>query len=77
MLKIKPYKDSSFSFYEEVVKSKRNTNTKPELKQELKKISADQDSCFKFYDKAFNSNSLSIVTALQKSYVLDEYHKTI
>lgn len=61
MLKIKPYKDSSFSFYEEVVKSKRNTNTKPELKQELKKISADQDSCFKFYDKAFNSNSLSTV----------------
>lgn len=61
MLKIKPYQDSSFTFYEEVVESKRNTNTKPKLKQELKNISADQDFCFKFYDQAFSSNSLSTV----------------
>ena len=61
MLKIKPYKDNSFYFYEEVVKSKRNTSTKPKLKEELKEISTDQDSYFKVYDKAFSSNSLSTV----------------
>lgn len=63
MLKIKPYEDSSFSFYEEVVKSKRKTKSKPNLKEEFEAISHTQSSCFDVYDDSFSSNSLASIEA--------------
>lgn len=61
MLKIKYYEESSFSFYEEVVNSKRNTKKKPRLKEELEAISNTQSSYFDVYDDAFSSNTLVII----------------
>ncbi|WP_299667838.1 hypothetical protein [uncultured Psychromonas sp.] len=61
MLKIKPYEESSFSFYEEVVKTKRNTISKPNFKEELKAVSHTQSSCFDVYDDSFSSNSLTSI----------------
>ena len=63
MLKINSYNESSFSFYKDVVSSKRNTVNKPRLKEELETISNDQSSYFDVYDDAFSSNSLSIIAA--------------
>lgn len=64
MLKINSYNESSFSFYNEVVSSKRNTVNKPMLKEELQKISNAQSSYFDVYDEAFSSNSLAIIEAV-------------
>ncbi|MCL1125589.1 hypothetical protein [Shewanella surugensis] len=64
MLRIIPYEKDSFSFYEEVVNSKRNTKNKPRLKKELEMISNTQSSYFNVYDKAFYSNSLAIIEAV-------------
>jgi hypothetical protein len=64
MLKIKPYEEDSFSFYEDVVNSKRNTRNKPKLKDELESISNPQSSYFESYDEAFHSNSLAIIEAV-------------
>lgn len=63
MLKINSYNESSFSFYKDVVSSKRNTVNKPRLKGELETISNDQSSYFDVYDDAFSSNSLSSIAA--------------
>lgn len=63
MLKIRPYGEDSFSFYDEIVHSKRNTINKPKLNDELKAISDTQSSCFESYDEAFNSNSLAFIRA--------------
>lgn len=65
MLKIKPYEDDSFIFYQEIVNSKRNTEDKPRLKQDLAAISDAQSSCFEVYDEAFHSNNLTIIEAAQ------------
>jgi 5-methylcytosine-specific restriction endonuclease McrA len=67
MLKIKPYDGESFPFYQEVVKSKRNSENKPELKQELEAISITQATCFEKYDAEFLSNSLAVIEAEQYS----------
>lgn len=64
MLKINSYNESSFSFYKDVVSSKRNTVNKPTLKEELETISNDQSSYFDVYDDAFSSNSLSTIVAV-------------
>lgn len=58
MIKLTAYKEDSFSFYREIVKAKRITAKKPNLKQELESISDTQSCCFNTYDEAFNSNSL-------------------
>ncbi|NRA91853.1 MAG: hypothetical protein HRU26_04060 [Psychroserpens sp.] len=63
MLKIRPYEEDSFSFYEEVVNSKRNTANKPRLRDELESVSNTQSSYFDNYDEAFRSNSLAIIEA--------------
>jgi 5-methylcytosine-specific restriction endonuclease McrA len=63
MLKIRHYEEDSFSFYEEIVNSKRNTTNKPRLKQELAAILDTQSSCFEGYDETFRSNSLPIIEA--------------
>lgn len=59
MLKLNSYKEDSFSFYEDVVISKRNTKNKPSLKQELEAIADSQVSFFENYDEKFQSNTLS------------------
>lgn len=64
MLKIKAYEGDSFPFYQEVVSSKRNTISKPRLKQELMTVSNTQSSYFENYDEAFRSNSLAIIEAM-------------
>ena len=64
MLKINSYNESSFSFYNEVVSSKRNTSNKPMLKEELQTISNAQSSYFDVYDEAFSSNSLAMIEAV-------------
>jgi len=64
MLKINSYNESSFSFYKDVVSSKRNTVNKPRLKEELETISNNQSSYFDVYDDAFSSNSLSTIAAV-------------
>jgi hypothetical protein len=63
MLKIKPYEEDSSPFYEEIVNSKRNTTTKPRLKEEMAAISNIQSSYFDDYDEAFRSNSLATIIA--------------
>lgn len=63
MLKIKPYDGVSFSFYQEVIDSKRNTANKPRLIQELASISDNQSDCFDSYDEAFTSNTLADIEA--------------
>lgn len=63
MLKINSYNENSFSFYKNVVSSKRNTI----IKGELGKISNAQSSYFDIYDNAFSSNSLSTITAVSHS----------
>lgn len=67
MLKIKSYEGESFPFYQEIVSSKRNTENKPTLKQELEEISDTQAACFKNYDTEFLSNNLVAVEAEQYS----------
>ncbi|MCF5843327.1 hypothetical protein [Aeromonas veronii] len=65
MLKIKPYTGESFPFYQEVVIAKRNTKSKPKLKDELEAISDSQCNCFEVYDEAFISNTLLTIQAEQ------------
>ncbi|WP_339098625.1 HNH endonuclease [Pectobacterium brasiliense] len=67
MLKIKPYEDESFPFYQDIVKSKRNSINKPRIKEELESISDTQSACFESYDGKFNANSLSTIES--NSYV--------
>lgn len=63
MLRLSPYEENSFSFYEEIVNSKHNTKNKPNLKQELAAIANNQSTCFINYDTAFQANTLLNITA--------------
>ncbi|HIF9135786.1 TPA: hypothetical protein ACX6QO_000244 [Photobacterium damselae] len=58
MLKIKSYQEDAYSFYGDVVSSKRNTTKKPRLKDELEVIGDTQLNCFNVYDENFQINSL-------------------
>lgn len=63
MLKIKYYEENSYSFYEDIIRSKRNTKKKPKFKDELVAISNTQSNYFDVYDNAFNINSLVSIDA--------------
>lgn len=63
MLKIKYYEENAYSFYEDIIRSKRNTKNKPRFKDEIVAISNAQSDCFDVYDNAFNFNSLVSIDA--------------
>lgn len=65
MLNLKPFTDDSFSFYEGITASKRNSQNKPKLRQELEAISDIQRKNFKHYDEVFCSNDLSTIKPAQ------------
>tara|TARA_Y100000782_G_scaffold49352_1_gene55152 strand:- start:8677 stop:8838 length:162 start_codon:yes stop_codon:yes gene_type:complete len=52
MIKIRAYEEDSFSFYKDIVKSKRKTEANPDLKEELAVISDTQSQYFEDYDDA-------------------------
>lgn len=65
MLKIKYYQDDSYSFYEDIVLSKRNTKSKPSFRDDMNKIANTQFSYFKVYDSKFFNNTLISVEAAE------------
>ncbi|EOX4177214.1 hypothetical protein ACPF4G_001552 [Vibrio cholerae] len=65
MLKIKYYQDDSYSFYKDVIVSKRNTKKNPSFKVDINAISNTQSSYFKVYDEKFFNNSLTSIEAAE------------
>ncbi|EGR0656984.1 hypothetical protein FG135_00365 [Vibrio cholerae] len=65
MLKIKYYQDDSYSFYKDVIVSKRNTKNNPSFKVDINAISNTQSSYFKVYDEKFFNNSLISIEAAE------------
>ena len=63
MLKIKYYEESAYSFYEDIIHSKRNTKKNPRFKDDIVAISNAQSGYFDVYDDAFNFNSLASIDA--------------
>lgn len=63
MLKIKHYQHDSYSFYEDIILSKRNTQNKPCFRDDMNAIANTQSSYFKVYDSAFSNNSLVSIEA--------------
>lgn len=67
MLKIKAYEEDTFSFYQDIVKSKNKTKMKPDIKKELAAISNTQSQYFEDYDDAFDMDSLALMQSMPYS----------
>lgn len=63
MLKIKHYQDDSYSFYEDVILSKRNTKKNPSFRDDINAIANTQSSYFEDYDDEFFNNTLISIKA--------------
>ena len=67
MLKIRAYGEDTFSFYQDIVKSKNKTKMKPDIKKELAAISDTQTQYFENYDNAFDMDSLALMQSMPYS----------
>jgi len=67
MLKIRAYEEDTFSFYQDIVKSKNKTKMKPDIKKELAAISDTQSKYFADYDHAFDVDLLAVMQSMPYS----------
>ncbi|EWH07135.1 hypothetical protein AT00_05435 [Pseudoalteromonas lipolytica SCSIO 04301] len=77
MLKIKSSEEDSFSFYQEIVKSKRNTPNKPDIKEQLEAIKDSQALHYEEFDKAFQLNSLETINEKKNPEVVKAYLQSL
>ncbi|EOA3855634.1 hypothetical protein [Vibrio metschnikovii] len=77
MLKIKHYQEDSYSFYNDIVVSKRNTKNNPTFKVDINTLANTQSSYFENYDDHFFNNSLIRIEAAEYAKIDKENLQTL